>query len=818
MLTPSDKNHLRIIISSFFLLILFVDVSAQTHQCGFNHYMDQRYEQDPSLLEMRSAYEDEIQAIINSRSSFFSKTIPVVVHIIYNDSYSNISNAQVNSALIAINEDFNADNSDYNNVVSAFSSIKSDVGISFALASIDPDGNYTSGITRTESDFTDYADENVKSLVMWDTDMYLNVWVVDNIESGAGAYAYYPGTAPAGAEGIVCRHSQFGTMGTSSNYNFASTTMTHEIGHYLNLAHTWGDSNDPAEDLNCNYDDGVSDTPNTIGTSYGCNTNQSTCGSLDNVQNYMDYSDCTNMFSNGQRSRMHAALHSSAGGRVNLWQHDNLVATGLIDDTEPIDDTECNEEEIIVQINTGSYANEISWIILDSNHEYVTGGGGEYSNYSTYYSDVCLPTGSYTFNSIDSWGDGWNNGGSFSIRDCDNSIILNNNSIQGEGEYDSFVVSQCPDFILGCTNPLAINFNAEATDDDGSCVILGCTDTEANNYNPLANQDDNSCIYYGCQDASAINFDAQANEDDGSCEYFILPSFFNYELTGSNHTVVCPVNMVFSLFDGPISNFDVIGVFYENDFGEDECAGYIVWDGTTNSIAAQGDDATTDEIDGFGVGVSFKFKVWDYSESILLDCIVSYNDALPNQQYFSPNGISSIISGHQYIPITSQEIILPEGWSIFSTYLNLENMDIGVALNSIEEQLVIVKDYLGMAYLLEWNYNGIGDVILGHAYQVKVNQETVLEFEGDYTFPNEVSIVLPVGWSLLGYLRTNPADCVAVFELISDEIVLVKDYLGNAYLPNWNFNGIGNLEAGQGYQIKMNSSQILQYNSNEEGY
>ena len=81
---------------------------------------------------------------------------------------------------------------------------------------------------------------------------------------------------------------------------------------------------------------------------------------------------------------------------------------------------------------------------------------------------------------------------------------------------------------------------------------------------------------------------------------------------------------------------------------------------------------------------------------------VSFNDLLPNQQY-SPNGISSIIEGREYIPITSQEILLPEGWSIFSTYLNLENMDISVALNPIEEQLVIVKDYLGMAYLLEWN-------------------------------------------------------------------------------------------------------------------
>ena len=191
---------------SLLFSLLSITVYSQTHPCGFSTYMEQRYEEEPALLDMREEYEEEIQSIINSRTYFSQKTIPVVIHIIYNDSYSNISNSQVYSALTALNEDFNASNSDFSSVVSSFSGVKSDVEITFSLANIAPDGSVTTGITRTQSDLTDSAGENVKSLVLWDTDMYLNVWVVDNIESGAGAYAYYPGIAPSGAEGIVCRH------------------------------------------------------------------------------------------------------------------------------------------------------------------------------------------------------------------------------------------------------------------------------------------------------------------------------------------------------------------------------------------------------------------------------------------------------------------------------------------------------------------------------------------------------------------------------------------------------------------------------------
>ena len=802
---------MRKFLFSLLFSLLSIAVYSQTHPCGFNTYMQQRYEEEPTLLDMRVEYEEEIQSIINSRTYFSQKTIPVVIHIIYNDSYSNISNSQVYSALTALNEDFNASNSDFSSVVSSFSGVKSDVEITFSLANIAPDGSVTSGITRTQSDLTDSAGENVKSLVLWDTDMYLNIWVVDNIESGAGAYAYYPGTAPSGAEGIVCRHNQFGTTGTSSSSNFAATTLTHEIGHYLNLAHTWGDSNDPELSENCGYDDNVDDTPNTIGTLYGCNTSQSTCSSLDNVQNFMDYTECTNMFTEGQRSRVHAALHSAQGGRVNLWQYENLLATGVLDESD------CELELIAVQIHTGTYSNEVSWVILDSDGEGIAGGGGTYSNNSNYYSSVCLPHGNYTFQSIDSYGDGWN-GGYYYVRDCDNTIIANDSNPSGYGESQSFVVDICAGEIEGCTNPFASNYNPEATENDGSCIVLGCTNPEADNYNPGANQDDDSCVFYGCTDNTALNYDSQANEDDGSCEYPIVPDLFIHEFTGSNHTIVIPDEMVFNLLEGPISNSDIIGVFYSDENGIEHCGGYIIWQGIINSIAAQGDDTTTDEIDGFAEGVEFQFKIWDYSDDMLFDCTVYYNTAMPNQEYFTTNGISAITSGHVIPPVTDQEIDFPLGWSIFSSYLTLEAMDVAVVLNPIFDNLVIVKDFQGLAYLPDWSYNGIGDMILGQSYQVKVIVESNLTLEGEYVFPEDVQILLPLGWSLFGYLRTEPATCSDVLDEIQSEVIIAKDYLGNAYLPEWNFNGIGDLKPSQGYQIKMNSPQVLQYISNLENY
>jgi PKD repeat protein len=131
----------------------------------------------------------------------------------------------------------------------------------------------------------------------------------------------------ADEDGIVLLHNYTGSIGTSSISR--SRTLTHEVGHWLNLDHCWGPTNEPGVAENCAFDDNVSDTPNTIGWT-SCSLDGATCGSLDNVQNYMEYSYCSRMFTQGQRTRMRAALNSNTAQRNQLWQNSNLTSTGTL--------------------------------------------------------------------------------------------------------------------------------------------------------------------------------------------------------------------------------------------------------------------------------------------------------------------------------------------------------------------------------------------------------------------------------------------------------------------------------------------------------
>ena len=239
-------------------------------------------------------------------------TIPVVVHVVHRSDEENISDAQVKSQIAALNRDYRAKNRDKSQVPAPWKSLVVDSKIQFTLATKDPSGKRTSGITRTVTTATSFDVNNgVKSkktggVDPWPTDRYLNFWVC-NLGDGLLGYAQFPG-GPEATDGVVILYTAFGTQGTATAPFNKGRTATHEVGHFLNLRHIWGDRND------CTGNDFVADTPGAQAANFGkpsfphvtCNNGPNG----DMFMNYMDYVDdaAMYMFTAGQVIRMNACL------------------------------------------------------------------------------------------------------------------------------------------------------------------------------------------------------------------------------------------------------------------------------------------------------------------------------------------------------------------------------------------------------------------------------------------------------------------------------------------------------------------------------
>ncbi|MDT0538811.1 zinc metalloprotease [Croceitalea sp. P059] len=231
-------------------------------------------------------------------------TIPVIVHVLYNSAAENISDQQINSQIAVLNADFNASNNDINQVPSLFAPNVGDVDIQFTV-----DRVIRKSTTRTSfgtNDAIKFNSQGGSDVVTPDT--HLNMWIGD-IGGGILGYAQFPGGSTA-TDGVVVGTAFFGTSGTATAPFDGGRTMTHEVGHWLNLRHIWGDGR-------CNRDDFVSDTPRSDRPNYGCPSYPTThCRTTDMTMNYMDYvnDDCMYMFTNGQTERMRA-LFAPGGAR-----------------------------------------------------------------------------------------------------------------------------------------------------------------------------------------------------------------------------------------------------------------------------------------------------------------------------------------------------------------------------------------------------------------------------------------------------------------------------------------------------------------------
>ena len=331
--------------------IMFSASAQDVKKCGIYEATVRTFGMTPERLQNQSLafsqLERETALYQNSGARDEVLTIPVVFHVIHNNGPENISSAQIYDALEVVNRDFNALNEDLDQVVSAFEDVIGDVQIQFKLARKDPDGVCHSGINRIVSNETYVGEEDMKLLIQWPRNKYLNVWVCADA-SGAAGYSLYPGSVNGSnnsdMDGIVIQASYTGSIGTSNN--FRSRVLSHEIGHWLNLRHLWGNSNTPGEEDNCDNDDNVSDTPNSEGWTV-CNLEGVSCGSLDNVQNYMEYAYCGRMFTEGQKSRLRTAALSSVAQRNQLSTQTNLIATGLEGDPILCEATFSVDEHVI---------------------------------------------------------------------------------------------------------------------------------------------------------------------------------------------------------------------------------------------------------------------------------------------------------------------------------------------------------------------------------------------------------------------------------------------------------------------------------------
>jgi hypothetical protein len=331
----------KILLSFFILLCLqsgYSQRSCFTQQC-----LEQHLQLVPAMQGFINQYLEQISTWIRNfpfhpelhRSPV---TIPVVVHVIYKNAGENISDANINAEITALNNAFRKRNTaEINTVPTAFRSLADDMYMQFRLATRDPSGNPTTGITRksTTKPFLTFAGEEAKILphgvLAWDPDRYLNIWVCDlrnNNTSGDGllGYAAFPWDTIKRFQGVVIDFACFAPGSASAAFNQGKTTV-HEVGHFFGLRHIWGDAN-------CG-DDFVSDTPTQQTDNGGCPTfPHVTCSNGPNgdmFMNYMDYVDdnCMFMFTRGQRLRMLANV-APGGTRASLAVSNGLFPANAV--------------------------------------------------------------------------------------------------------------------------------------------------------------------------------------------------------------------------------------------------------------------------------------------------------------------------------------------------------------------------------------------------------------------------------------------------------------------------------------------------------
>lgn len=324
--------------------------AQQGNWCGTTALLEKQMQEDPKL---QGIFHNSLVRAAANRSNVNSRmaiTVPTVVHIIHDNGVGNISDEQIMDALNILNVDYRRENADTSNTRGTanapFVHRAGGMDIEFKLARIDPDGNCTNGIVRVNAPHLannageDCKDTNNGGSSPWPQDSYFNIWVVNSIDNGGQqgitlGYAYYPYGGPNSGYGILIRNDAFGTIETAQNAD--GRTLTHEMGHALGLPHIFEEgchTGDCAQE-----GDYCCDTPPQQEANWSCNQTWNSCNNVpmndaygfdtyDQIENYMSYNACQNMFSLDQVGIMNFNF-TDIGFLANLMSAQNIIATGV---------------------------------------------------------------------------------------------------------------------------------------------------------------------------------------------------------------------------------------------------------------------------------------------------------------------------------------------------------------------------------------------------------------------------------------------------------------------------------------------------------
>ena len=518
----------------------------------------------------RTAVEQQTAAFIQAREQNRSSvmdivTIPIVFHVIYNDATQNIPDARLLEQLQILNDDFRRQNADADGTWAQ----AADTEVEFCLATTDPQGNPTDGIVRVSTTVGSFGSNDAMKFTAqggsdaWPASDYLNFWVC-NLGGGLLGYAQFPG-GPASTDGVVCGHYYVGLSGASNAPFNLGRTGTHEVGHWLNLYHIWGDGG-------CNIDDDVADTPASDGPNFDCQASHESCGTTDMVQNYMDYSDdlCMNLFTQGQADRM-AAVLAPNGIRGSLRNSDGC---GVV---VPDFDLDVAIPEILTPV--GIFCNPIVnpsielanegavtltsatlTIALDGTEVSTTEWTGSLAtgqSTTVNFGDYDVVPGQHTITATASQPNGLqdqNTGNNaaetdFEILDGSGSTITVNITTDNYGGETSWTITPVDGnapVISGGDYGNNTDYTAEATCQPTGCYVFEildaygdgiCCDFGNGSYEVLidgevvasggvfgASESVEICIgggadIQGCTDTAACNYEPDATQDDGSCTF-----------------------------------------------------------------------------------------------------------------------------------------------------------------------------------------------------------------------------------------------------------------------------------------------------------